>query len=71
MHILYIYPEFTIKGGADKVIIEKANYLADSPVQEAAEAGAASATREVASALNKGLATFSSQQLGHNSDNVS
>lgn len=28
MHILYIYPEFTIKGGADKVIIEKANYLA-------------------------------------------
>ncbi len=27
MHILYIYPEFTIKGGADKVIIEKANYF--------------------------------------------
>jgi len=28
MHILYIYPEITIKGGADKVIVEKANYLA-------------------------------------------
>lgn len=27
MHILYIYPEFTIKGGADKVILEKANYF--------------------------------------------
>lgn len=28
MHIIYIYPEITIKGGADKVIVEKANYLA-------------------------------------------
>ena len=28
MHILYIYPEITIKGGADKVIVEKANYFA-------------------------------------------
>lgn len=28
MRILYIYPELTIKGGADKVIIDKANYLA-------------------------------------------
>lgn len=28
MHILYIYSEITIKGGADKVIVEKANYLA-------------------------------------------
>ena len=28
MHILYIYPEITIKGGADKVIVDKANYLA-------------------------------------------
>ena len=27
MHILYIYPEFTIKGGADKIIIEKANFF--------------------------------------------
>ena len=27
MHILYIYPELTIKGGADKIIIEKANYF--------------------------------------------
>ena len=27
MHILYIYPEITIKGGADKVIVEKANYF--------------------------------------------
>lgn len=27
MRILYIYPEFVIKGGADKIIIEKANYL--------------------------------------------
>ena len=27
MHIVYIYPELVIKGGADKVIIEKANYL--------------------------------------------
>ena len=27
MHILYIYSELTIKGGADKIIIEKANYL--------------------------------------------
>lgn len=29
MHILYIYPEITIKGGADKVIVEKANYFAN------------------------------------------
>lgn len=28
MHIVYIYSEITIKGGADKVIVEKANYLA-------------------------------------------
>jgi len=28
MHILYIYSELTIKGGADKIIIEKANYFA-------------------------------------------
>ena len=28
MHILYLYPEITIKGGADKVIAEKANYFA-------------------------------------------
>lgn len=28
MYILYIYPEITIKGGADKVIVEKANYFA-------------------------------------------
>ena len=28
MRILYIYPELTIKGGADKIIIEKANYFA-------------------------------------------
>ena len=28
MHILYIYSEITIKGGADKVIVEKANYFA-------------------------------------------
>lgn len=27
MRILYIYPELTIKGGADKIIIEKANYF--------------------------------------------
>ena len=27
-HILYIYSEITIKGGADKVLTEKANYLA-------------------------------------------
>ena len=27
MHILYIYSELTIKGGADKIIIEKANYF--------------------------------------------
>ena len=26
-HIVYIYPEITIKGGADRVIVEKANYL--------------------------------------------
>lgn len=29
MHIAYIYPEITIKGGADRVIVEKANYLAE------------------------------------------
>ena len=29
MHVLYIYPEITIKGGADKVIVEKANYFAN------------------------------------------
>lgn len=28
MHILYIYSEITIKGGADKVIVEKANFFA-------------------------------------------
>ena len=28
MHILYIYSEISIKGGADKVLTEKANYLA-------------------------------------------
>ncbi len=28
MHILYIYSEITIKGGADKVIADKANYFA-------------------------------------------
>lgn len=28
MYIVYIYPEITIKGGADRVIVEKANYLA-------------------------------------------
>lgn len=28
MYILYLYPEVTIKGGADKVIVEKANYFA-------------------------------------------
>ena len=27
MRILYIYPEFVIKGGADKIVIEKANYF--------------------------------------------
>lgn len=30
MHILYIYSEVTIKGGADKVIVDKANYFAQS-----------------------------------------
>ena len=29
MKLLYIYSELTIKGGADKVIIEKANYFAE------------------------------------------
>ena len=29
MHIVYIYPEITIKGGADRVIVQKANYLAE------------------------------------------
>lgn len=28
MHIVYIYSEIAIKGGADKVIVEKANYFA-------------------------------------------
>ena len=28
MRVLYIYPELTIKGGADKIIIEKANFFA-------------------------------------------
>ncbi len=28
MHLLYIFPEITIKGGADKVIAEKASYFA-------------------------------------------
>lgn len=28
MHVIYIYSEITIKGGADKIIVEKANYLA-------------------------------------------
>ena len=28
MYIIYIFPEITIKGGADRVIVEKANYLA-------------------------------------------
>lgn len=30
MHILYIYSEITIKGGADKVIVDKANYFAQN-----------------------------------------
>ena len=29
MHILYIYSELTTKGGADKIIVDKANYLVD------------------------------------------
>ena len=29
MKLVYIYPEFTIKGGADKVIITKVNYFAN------------------------------------------
>ena len=33
MHVLYIYPEITIKGGADRVIVEKANYLAEHGYQ--------------------------------------
>lgn len=33
MHVIYIYPEITIKGGADKVIVEKVNYLATSGYQ--------------------------------------
>ena len=27
MHILYIYAEISIKGGTDKILVEKANYL--------------------------------------------
>ena len=27
MHILYIYAEISIKGGTDKVLVEKANWL--------------------------------------------
>ena len=33
LHIVYIYPEITIKGGADRVIVEKANYLAEHGYQ--------------------------------------
>ncbi len=33
MHILYIYPEITIKGGADKAIVKKANYIANHGCQ--------------------------------------
>lgn len=29
MHILYIYSEISIKGGTDKVLVDKANYLAN------------------------------------------
>ena len=29
MKIVYIYSSFTIAGGADRVVIEKANYLAE------------------------------------------
>ena len=29
MKIFYLYSELTIKGGADKVLIDKANYLAE------------------------------------------
>ena len=32
-HIVYIYPEITIKGGADRVIVEKANYFANHGCQ--------------------------------------
>ena len=32
-HIVYIYPEITIKGGADRVVVEKANYLAEHGYQ--------------------------------------
>ena len=28
MRIVYVFPELTIKGGADRIIIEKANYFA-------------------------------------------
>lgn len=30
MKLLYIYPEITIKGGADKVIVQKANYFVNN-----------------------------------------
>jgi len=33
MKILYIYPELTIKGGADKVIVEKANYFSTHGIE--------------------------------------
>jgi len=33
MHILYIYSEIAIKGGADKVIVEKSNYFAQKGYQ--------------------------------------
>ena len=33
MHILYIYSEIAIKGGADKVIVEKANYFVQKGYQ--------------------------------------
>ncbi len=33
MHILYIYSEITIKGGTDKMIVQKANYFVDHGYQ--------------------------------------